>query len=399
MHIHFDLMGGIAGDMFLAAAIDAGLVELSELEKGLRSVGLGTKIRIVHEKVWRGAMSALHVHFEDWDPEAESDHRHLSTILEMIAQSSFDEEVKQSASTLFKTLGESEAKVHGISLEKVHFHEVGAVDSILDFLSAAWIIHHVNATWSIGEIPFGKGTIQTAHGEIPLPAPATADLLKGFELTQKNIWSELITPTGAAILKMVKPVQTELSIKGRLKAIGYGAGTKDIPDVSNVVRLMIFENTEKSENTEFDYIMSLETEIDDMNPEILSHVCEMLLEQGALDVIQESVQMKKGRVGLRIRVLCTKENEATLIETLFLHTSTFGIRKNLVERVKLKREVQSFETKFGQIHVKVGYWGKEIIKQSPEFEDCKRAALAHGVPILEVYDEVGRISRRKEKNV
>lgn len=389
MHIHMDLMGGIAGDMFLAAFIDAGLVDISHLEKQLRTLGLGSSLNIVVEKAWRGAMSAQHIKFENWDPEAESDHRHLSTILEMIRQSAFSDEVKKSASTLFTILGESEAKVHGIPLESVHFHEVGAVDSILDFLCAAWIIEHVNATWSVGDIPFGKGTIQTAHGEIPLPAPATADLLKGFDLVSKNVVGEMVTPTGAAILKMVEPSRSNLG--GRLKTIGYGAGTKDIPDVSNVLRLMVFEDRGEQENTDTDIVVKLETEIDDMNPEALAHVVDEILSDGALDVVQDSVQMKKGRVGIRLNVLCDRRDGDRFAEKILRETSSFGLRRSEIERIKLKRKIEKIETKFGTIRVKVGCWGDKPIKRSPEFDDCSQAAIKHKVPITQVYEEILRL--------
>lgn len=389
MHIHLDMMGGIAGDMFLAAAFDAGLVDLETLQEKLRTLGLGTKVEIVVEKVWRGAMSAQHVKFANWDPEAESDHRHLSTILEMIKNSGFSDDVKETASKLFTILGKSEAKVHGIPLETVHFHEVGAVDSILDFLSAAWIIHNADATWSTGDVPFGQGTIMTAHGEIPLPAPATADLLRGFQLVQKDVVGEMVTPTGAAILKMVEPSKTNRG--GRLKSIGYGGGTKDIPNVSNVVRMMIFEDTVETENQDTDYITKVETEIDDMNPEILASVSKHLFTAGALDVLHVPVHMKKGRLGTRLSVLCRPETSDSIIETMLKHTSTFGVRKSEHLRIKLKRKIETIETKFGKIHVKVGYWGDEVVKRSPEFEDCASAAQTHNVTIASVYEEIFRL--------
>ncbi len=389
MHIHLDMMGGIAGDMFLAAAFDAGLVDLDALQEKLRTLGLGTELEIVVEKVWRGAMSAQHVKFSNWDPDAESDHRHLSTILEMINKSGFSDEVKKTASKLFTILGKSEAKVHGIPLETVHFHEIGAVDSILDFLSAAWIIHRANATWSIGDVPFGQGTIQTAHGEIPLPAPATADLLQGFDLIQKDVVGEMVTPTGAAILKMVEPTRTNLG--GRLKSIGYGGGTKDIPDLSNVVRMMVFESNIDNDDQDRDYITKIETEVDDMNPEVLAAVTRELYAAGALDVLQTPVYMKKGRLGTQLSVLCRREMSELLVEKMLKETSSFGVRKSEHLRVKLKRKIDTIETKFGEIHVKVGFWGDEVIKRSPEFEDCARAAKTHDVAIARVYEEVLRL--------
>ncbi len=389
MHIHLDMMGGIAGDMFLAAAYDAGLVDLDALQEKLRTLGLGTEVEIVVEKIWRGAMTAQHVKFANWDPDAESDHRHLSTILEMIKNSGFSDDVKETASVLFTILGKSEAKVHGIPLETVHFHEVGAVDSILDFLSAAWIIHRADATWSIGDVPFGQGTIITAHGEIPLPAPATADLLRGFQLVQKDVVGEMVTPTGAAILKMIEPSRTNRG--GRLKSIGYGGGTKDIPNLSNVVRMMIFENEADVDEQDSDHITKIETEIDDMNPEMLASVTTQLFDAGALDVLQSPVYMKKGRLGTRLSVLCRPETSDIIVEKILKQTSSFGVRKSDHLRIKLKRKIEAIETKFGKIRVKVGFWGDEIVKRSPEFEDCAVAARTHNVGIARVYEEILRL--------
>ena len=239
MHIHLDLVGGLAGDMFLAAALDAGLVDVERLTTDLRTLGLGESVRIVATHARRGAIAGTHVAFADWDPSADADHRHLSTIHEMIADSGLSDAVKARATDLFALLGASEAKIHDIPLERVHFHEVGAVDSILDFVSAAWVIEEVGATWSSSDVPAGRGSIVTAHGEIPVPAPAAADLLRGMPIAPRDVEAELVTPTGAAILRGLAP---EFRARGgQLREVGYGLGTRELPGMSNVVRMMVFD--------------------------------------------------------------------------------------------------------------------------------------------------------------
>ncbi len=397
MHIHLDLLGGLAGDMFLAAAIDAGLVDVAALEADLRTVGLGTGIRVVVEKVMRGAIAGTHVRFEGWDAAAEADHRHLSTILAMLDASGLSAGVKARAKDLFVVLGHAEAEIHGMELEKVHFHEVGAVDSLLDFVSAAWIIEHVGATWSVGDVPAGRGTIETDHGTIPVPAPATAKLLEGFSVQYRDVEMEFVTPTGAAILRGLLPDGGKTGgARGVLRATGFGCGTRDMKAISNVVRMAVLDSadvgSEKSGGLEGDVVCRIATEIDDMNPEILAHVERVLLEAGALDVVRESVVMKKGRQGVRLTVLGEVADRDALVEIVLRQTTTFGVRVDTVERLKLGRVMGSVETRFGKVAVKKGYWGDELIKVSPEFEDCVKVAEQAGVALAEVYRAVAEVS-------
>ncbi|TXD35461.1 nickel pincer cofactor biosynthesis protein LarC [Lujinxingia vulgaris] len=394
-HIHLDLLGGLAGDMFLAAAIDADLVDVARLEAALQSVGLGP-VRVISERVVRGAIEGVHVRFEGWDPAMESDHRHLSTIEEMIAASALSEGVKRRATAMFRTLGQAEATVHGIALERVHFHEVGAVDSILDFVAAAWVIEEVDATFSFGAIPVGSGTIETAHGTIPVPAPATAKLLEGFELTYQDVATEFVTPTGAAILATVAAQPGER--QGRLKASGFGCGTREFKSHSNVVRVVVMEQGAASQGSaagdaelwERDEVVQLVCEIDDLQPELMAAVEAQLFDAGALDVVREPVLMKKGRSGERLSVLCEAELSEALLRVIFVHTTTFGVRVMPVSRVKLRRSRRLVETTFGQVHVKVGWLGDEAIKATPEFEDCRLLAERHHLPVHTVYLEAQR---------
>jgi pyridinium-3,5-bisthiocarboxylic acid mononucleotide nickel chelatase len=392
MHIHLDLLGGLAGDMFLAGAIDAGLVDVPALEQALRTLGLGQGIRIVTERVLRGAIEGTHVHFEGWDPAADADHRHLSTILKMLDDSGLTPSVRERAKLLFDALGRAEAAIHGISLERVHFHEVGAVDSLLDFVSAAYIIDSLDATWSFGAVPCGTGTIETDHGTIPVPAPATARLLEGLRVKQTDIEAELVTPTGAAILRGLGPV-TE-GTTGYLARTGYGCGTRNMKRLSNVVRFAVFDDGRKVHSmTESDRVIRLTCEIDDMNPELLASVEERLFTLGALDVVREPVLMKKGRLATRLSVLSEIHDQERLIECILRETTTFGLRTETLERVKLRRSFATVETPYGAVDVKVGYWGSQPIKAVPEFAACQKVASSAGVPVQSVYDAAVHAAR------
>lgn len=398
LHAHLDLIGGLAGDMFVAAAIDAGVVEIADLERALRSVGLGP-VEIVAESTVRGAIAGTHIAFRGWHEEAESSHRHLSTIRKMLADSELEDRVIRRATAMFERLGRAEAAVHGMELEDVHFHEVGAVDSILDFVAAAWIIETLRATWSFGTVPAGRGTIETAHGTIPVPAPATARLLQGFELNYRDVDAELVTPTGATILAMISELPGPR--RGVLDRSGFGCGSRKLDKVSNVVRLSVLRRggrrgemeTEAASGPTLEEVVQLVTDIDDESPEITAHVCELLMEQGALDVVCEPVQMKKGRLGCRLSVLCHLGDEEKLRRLLFVETSTFGIRRLPMERWVLDRTVQEVSTPFGTASVKIGRWGDEILKMSPEYESCAELAAKAGVPIEEVFHAVRRSAR------
>lgn len=383
MHVHLDLVGGLAGDMFLAAALDAGLVDRERLVRDLRSLGLGADLQVVGSHERRGAIAGTHVRFAGWDPAADADHRHLSTINEMIAGSGLSGGVKDRATALFGLLGAAEAKIHDIPIERVHFHEVGAVDSILDFVSAAWVIEELDATWSSSDVPAGRGSIVTAHGEIPVPAPAAADLLRGMPIAPRDVEAELVTPTGAAILAALAPEFTAHG--GRLKTIGYGLGTRELPGMSNVVRMLVFDDVASGEYI-WDQVVRLETDVDDMSPELLASADAPLFEAGALDVSRTSLQMKKGRLGTRLSVLAAPTRRDAILRVMFERTSTFGVRVETVERATLARETVSVDTDFGPVRVKLGRLGSAVVRRSPEHEDCEAAARQHDVAVDAVHD-------------
>lgn len=398
LHIHLDLVGGIAGDMFLAAAIDAGLVDPEQASEELQKVGLGP-VKVNVERVVRGAIEGTKVEFEGWNPEAESDHRHLSTIRRMLDESELSTPVKRRATQMFERLGRAEADVHGMELDDVHFHEVGAVDSILDFVAAAWIIESLTgASWSVGVVPAGKGTIETAHGTIPVPAPATAKLLEGFEVVYRDVESEFVTPTGATILATV--AELEGPRRGAMKTSGFGCGSRQVEGISNVLRMVVLQwsaapDDELLKNVDRDEVIQLVTEIDDESPEVTAHVADLLLESGALDVICEAVSMKKGRIGRRLSVLCKPEDEPALVRRIFKQTSTFGVRRQPLQRWVLRREKRSVSTPFGEVTIKLAWWGDEVLKTSPEYASCAAVAGRAGVPIREVFAAAASAARQE----
>jgi uncharacterized protein (TIGR00299 family) protein len=399
-----DLIGGLAGDMFLAAALDAELVSTAELETVLNQIGLGGQIRVKANHVGRGALTGTHIDFDGWDPKNDADHRHLSTIESMLEASDLAPGVKNRAKELFRILGASESKIHGIDIEQVHFHEVGAVDSILDFVGAAYVLDKLNASWSFSDIPCGHGTIETAHGTIPVPAPAAADLMRGLPTVTRDIAAELVTPTGATILhylarpkaptglkiagmgkaKGLQPVKKAIQRSGTLVATGYGCGTKNFREIANVVRLMVYE--QEAAGPQADVITRLECEIDDMNPEHLAWFCETRLpDSGAVDVSRTAVVMKKGRAGTRLTVLCRPESAEVLAALILRETSTFGVRVEEIQRLILTRRFQTVTTSFGDVRLKVGLIGEEVVKAVPEYEDCARLAAEAGVTVQAVY--------------
>ncbi len=401
LHIHLDLVGGLAGDMFAAGAIDAGLVDVAELQAVLRKVGLGPVV--VHsERLVRGAIEGTKIAFSGWDPEQESDHRHLSTIREMLANSELSDGVTSKATQMFDLLGAAEAAVHGMELDEVHFHEVGAVDSILDFVAAAWIIETVGATWSVGPIPAGRGTIDTAHGTIPVPAPATTRVLEGMDIEYRDVQSEMVTPTGATIAATVAKMEGDQG--GTVAASGFGCGSREMKKVSNVVRFVVLK-TEKQEqigdaddhlasDVRRESVVQLVCEIDDQSPEITAHVAEELLEAGALDVVCEAVQMKKGRMGRRLSVLCHPDDERTLVRRILTETTTLGVRRLPMERWVLRRSQDVVSTPYGEVKLKLAWWDEDVLKVSPEYDACARVAAQADVSLQEVFEVAQARARR-----
>ncbi len=375
---YLDCFSGIAGDMFLAACIDAQLIEAKYLAEKLSLLGLG-KIKTETKKVERSAISATHLEFVT-DRETHH-HRHWFEIRQIINRSKLTKNEKSRAISIFQSLAEAEAKIHNTTPDQVHFHEVGALDSICDIVGAAIVLEKLGIEKVYAsKINVGGGFVQIAHGRLPVPAPATLELLKKIPTYSSGIQFELVTPTGAALLKHL---QCEYVYpEAKWESIGYGAGTKDFSGHPNVLRLMRGENL-----SEFraDETILIETEIDDMNPEIFPYVQAKLLAQGIKSVSLQPLLMKKGRSGHLVRVLCDATSFDKATEILFRETTTLGLIWQPVRRKKIDRKLIKVETPYGKVRVKLGLLGAEIINIAPEHEDCRQLAEQSGVPLKEIY--------------
>jgi pyridinium-3,5-bisthiocarboxylic acid mononucleotide nickel chelatase len=304
----------------------------------------------------------------------------------MITGSGLSENVKRRALSVFKRIGEAEAKIHGVPLEKIHFHEVGALDSIVDIVGAC-IALEILCVDEVQALPprLGSGFVETAHGKFPVPAPATLELLKGVPVQSSNEPVELVTPTGAALLAEFCSRFGAMPAMN-IEKIGYGAGTRDLEKTPNVLRAVLGN----ASAGEADVISVIETNIDDMNPQLFGDVMERLLAAGALDVFFTSIQMKKNRPGTVLTVLCERHDVDRMAELLLSHTTSFGVRGHEVQRRKLARKIVKVSTRYGEIECKLGMLGAKVVSRSPEYESCKLAAAKAGVAVKEVYNEAAR---------
>ncbi|GIU76820.1 MAG: UPF0272 protein [Bryobacteraceae bacterium] len=368
---YFDAFSGIAGDMTVAALIDAG-ADAQALFDALDSLGTGARFRA--EKVKRKGIAATYFSVEHEDQKK---HRHLPHIVKMIEGSRLGERAKQNAIKVFQALGEAEAKVHGVPVEKVHFHEVGAVDSICDIAGACQALEMLGVeAVHASRVNTGSGTVEADHGVMPVPTPATALLLEGAPVYARGPETELTTPTGAAILAALArgygamPPMT-------IERAGFGAGTKEFPMMANVLRVLIGL---ASGAPETELVSVIEANIDDATPELLGYAMERLLEDGALDVTLEPVYMKKQRPGVRLSVIAPPAARERLAALLLAETTTLGVRFWEAERRVLPRRHEEVETPYGRVRVKVSPSGS-----APEFEDCRRLAKETGRPLKEIY--------------
>ncbi len=367
---HFDAFSGIAGDMTVAALIDAG-APAEALFAGLDSLGTGARFSV--ERVKRHGISGtkFNVGFEDTHK-----HRHLPHIVKMIEASALPETAKSNAVHVFEVLGAAEAQVHGVPIEKVHFHEVGAVDSICDIAGACYALELLGIeSVHCSPINTGSGTVEADHGTMPVPTPATALLLTGIPAYARGPETELTTPTGAALMAALSAgfgVMPPMVIAAQ----GFGAGTKDFPQMANVLRVMIGESSGALELTA---VSVLEANIDDCTPQVLGFAMERLFEAGALDVTLSPLLMKKQRPGSLLRVIATPDTREALAAIIFQETTTLGLRVYEAERRVQSRGFETVETPFGPVRVKVGEFGA-----SPEYDDCRELALKTGVPLKEI---------------
>jgi pyridinium-3,5-bisthiocarboxylic acid mononucleotide nickel chelatase len=374
---YFDAFSGISGDMTVGALLDAG-ADWNALENALKSLDLPATFRL--EKTKRNGMAASKFRVS---VAKDKKHRHLPHIEKIISAGSIPENSKKNALSVFQNLGEAEARAHAVPLERVHFHEVGAVDSICDIVGACVALDLLGVEEVYcSKINVGAGTVNTEHGILPVPAPATAELLKGQPVYSSGPEVELTTPTGAALA-------TTLAKKfGPLPAIqllaqGFGAGDKDFPVRANVLRVLIGERTHAAESTS---VKVLESNIDDSTPQVLGYAMERLLEAGALDVTLSPVFMKKNRAASQISVICAPNLAEKLSHILFAETSTLGVRVFEAERRVLARNIQEVQTAHGRVRVKY----TDLGSFAPEYDDCRRIAEEQHLPLREVIAEATR---------
>ncbi len=378
--LYLDCFSGISGDMTVGALIDAG-ADLAALRAGLDSLHV-PGFTVSAEKVAKSGISAtqfkvlLHKH--------EHPHRHLRHIVDIIEHGELPEPVKKAAIQTFTLLAEAEASVHGTTPDKVHFHEVGAVDSIVDIVAAHLAMHLLGIEQVMAStLHVGSGSVKCAHGWMPVPAPATALLLKGKPVYGGEVEGELITPTGAALV-----AQCAVSFGGLpemiVEKIGYGAGTRDLPGRPNVLRVLIGA-TDTGLGVQ-EPITVMEATIDDMNPELFPPLLSALLEAGARDAFITPIIGKKGRPAYCVTALCDAEKIHAVADALFRHSSTLGVRMRQEQRIVLDRHWETVRTEWGKVRVKMGAWNGETISTSPEFEDCRALAETAGVPVRRVYE-------------
>ena len=434
---YLECFAGIAGDMFLGALVQAG-VPAEVLQEATAALNLGANLKIT--TVDRSGISSFkvdvldhgclaeerpyshtHVDFKapsdddqahqqegrefeqmqqprtqhhhrgghapmhENDPTPEHDPTHgrsLTEIRTIIRAASLKDEVKDLAIRTFELLGHSEAKIHNIPVDSIHFHEVGAVDAIVDIVAASAGIHHLQiGAWYSSPVNVGSGMVECAHGTFPVPAPAVADLLRGFPTYAAHVQKELVTPTGAALLRTLNPTFGPQPAM-RVSSIGYGAGTRNPANFPNVLRLTLGEMDGASPTqTQTETVTVLETALDDQSPQLIAHVAEMALVAGALDVMLTPVIMKKGRPGTLLTVLCRPSQSAAFEQMLFRDTTTLGIRIRQDKRVILERSHTTVETSYGPIRMKIGARDGEVLNVAPEFEDCRAAAVEHHVSV------------------
>ena len=392
---YLDCFSGISGDMMLGALLDLGFSE-ADLRKGLAELPLGG-YRIEVSRQARKGFGAVRV--EVVVEEQGQPHRHHGHIQDMLAQSSLPQRARSLAQEIFRCLARAEGRVHGIPENEVHFHEVGAVDSIVDIVGVALGIEVLGIEKAfVSALPLGSGYVRCSHGLLPVPAPATAEILRGMRVRGGHpVETELVTPTGAAIAATLSAGDCSAMPPMRIQKVGYGAGSRDHEDLPNLLRVVVGET---GSGYEQDEVRILECQIDDLQPEIYPYLVERLLESGARDVFLVPVQMKKGRPGILVQVLSDPVVDLRLLEILFAETTTLGVRVSGAERIKLARKTETIETCLGPVAVKaVEGPALRAAELRPEYEECKRLAREKGLPLRAVYEEVLRSihSRKSEK--
>jgi hypothetical protein len=385
---YFDCFSGVSGDMILGALVDAG-VKVEEMQAAISGLGV-SGIHLDAEQVKRGAFTGTRVHVRT--DEQGQPHRRLPDIEAILDRADIPMLVRTDAKRIFRRLAEAEAMAHGVTLDRIHFHEVGALDAMADVVGAIWGIRHLGLERiAVSPINLGGGSIQAAHGKMPVPAPGTAALLAGVPAYGSEIQAELTTPTGAAILTTLATAYGPMPAM-ILQRVAYGAGGRDLREQPNLLRLMIGE---VSGGLDRDQVTVLEATIDDMNPQFFEPLMDRLFEAGALDVFLSSVSMKKSRPGTTLTVLADAAVADRCAALVLSHSTTFGVRAHTANRWKLPRDIVTVTTPHGSVRVKRGWFGDRITILAPEYEDCRRLAEAAGVPIRVIYDEARQAAAKE----
>jgi pyridinium-3,5-bisthiocarboxylic acid mononucleotide nickel chelatase len=441
---YLECFSGISGDMFLGALVDAG-VPPRVLEEAVEALGVGARLKI--SRVIRSGVSAAkvdvwadgewqeHAHSHEQSGDAQHLHEHdghshfipgkssrtgvsarhehshahahgrgLAEIRGIISAASISEGAKKTAIAIFDALAQAEAKIHNTSIESVHFHEVGAVDAMVDIVCAAVGVEMLGVDEIIcSPLNVGGGSVQCAHGTFPVPAPATVELLKGAPVYSSGLQAELVTPTGAAIVKTLA-ARFAAFPEMKIEKSGYGAGSRDFLGHPNVVRLTIGETTANglAAKTASETVTVLEANLDDLNPQVFGYVMDRLFEDGALDAFAMPVQMKKNRPGTLLTVLCKPEDASKLTQLIFTETTTLGVRRRDEVRQTLARRWESVATPWGEVRIKIASMNGSVTNYAPEYEDCRRIAVEHHVPLKTVMGEAVEAYvqlREKEKAV
>lgn len=387
--LYLDCTAGIAGDMTIAALIDAG-VDPERIRAELAKLPIsGYAIRI--ERGVRAGISGTRFIVEV-GPEEQKAHRNLDDFERIVRGARLDPEVERRALAMFRRICEAEAKIHDKPVEKIHLHEVGAIDSIVDIVGAAVAMHELRPERVVASsVHVGSGRVETRHGSIPIPAPATAELLRGAPIFQLDLRGEFCTPTGALILsEYVDAYGPQPAM--RLDRIGYGLGTREVPQFANAVRALVGDGAAADDSPRAAEIVSIEFNVDDMSAELLGYAMEQLYAGGALEVTFQQLQMKKNRPGTLVRVLCRPETRDRMIEAIFNETTTIGLRFHSMKRFELDREIVTVETPLGPIRFKkTVYAGKTSL--TPEFESCAQIARERGIALREVYAVAAEAAR------
>jgi len=387
---YFDCYSGISGDMILGALIDLG-VEEKQIDKALKKIDLkGYKFQT--KNVERNGIVGTQIKIVDSLKHNYSHpHRSFSDIKKLIDQSDLSSTVKKNSVKIFEKIAKVEARIHNTTIGKVHFHEIGCVDSIVDIVGSVWAMESLELDKIYSSaLNIGEGFVDCAHGRLPVPAPATLKLLKGIPVYSSGVKRELTTPTGAAIISFYAEKFQSMPPMKILKD-GYGAGDRIVSSLPNFLRVILGEMEENG----LEKLVMLETNIDDMNPEIYDSVMESLFKSHAIDVFFSSIQMKKNRPATKISVLSEGSNREALSKILLTETSSFGVRFHEVDRIILDREVMGLKTSFGVIKIKLGRIEGKTVQVSPEFEDCKKAARKNKLPVKNIYESVLAIAQKK----